>query len=263
MAHCQNAGLSFLIAVLFALLAPVHAARADEHAGHGAPHWEYSGPEGPDHWGDLDPSFAACKNGKSQSPINIDGAKKAALQPIQFDYKPSPLKIINNGHTIQINYDPGSSITVGGKQYSLIQFHFHRPSEEMIHGRQFDMVIHLVHQDSAGNPAVVGILVKSGKENATIQKLWGNLPEKAGKERDAPNVTVDAAQLLPADRNYYSFAGSLTTPPCTEGVSWYLFSSPVEFSAGQIATFAKIYPMNARPTQPANGREILESGLKR
>jgi carbonic anhydrase len=253
----------FLFAsVLFAFALPAQPALAqaqDEHA----PHWSYSGPTGPDHWGDLDPAWKACKNGKRQSPINIEDAKRSDLPGLQFDYKRSPLKIINNGHTIQINYDPGSSITVGGKRYALVQFHFHHPSEEKIRGHQYDMVIHLVHKDSAGNLAVMGLLVKSGKENPTIETLWNNLPKEEGKEKSVPGVSVNAADLLPADRNYYSFAGSLTTPPCTEGVAWMVFDSPVEFSPAQIATFAKIFSMNARPTQATNGREIDESSFKK
>jgi carbonic anhydrase len=249
-------GVFLLILAAFAL--PAHAQGHDDHSRH----WGYSGPGGPDHWGDLDPSYTACKTGMRQSPINIEGAKRSDLPAIQFDYKPTPLKIIDNGHTIQINYDPGSSITVGGKQYALVQFHFHKPSEEKIHGRQFDMVIHLVHKDSAGNLAVIGLLVKSGKENPTIKSLWNNLPKEVGKEAAVAGATVNAADLLPAAHNYYSFAGSLTTPPCSEGVAWMVFATPVEFSAAQIAEFGQIYSMNARPTQPINGREIVESNVK-
>lgn len=262
MNRAREITVCFFAVILLVLAVSATPARAQGHDGH-APHWSYSGPDGPDHWGDLDPAWNACKDGKRQSPINIEGAKKSDLPAIQFDYKPSPLKIINNGHTIQINYDAGSSISVGGKQYSLVQFHFHRPSEEKIHGHQYDMVIHLVHKDSAGNLAVIGLLVKSGKENPVIETLWKNLPKEVGKETPVAGVTVNATDLLPADHNYYSFAGSLTTPPCSEGVAWMVFEAPVEFSAAQIDTFGKIYPMNARPTQPTNGRGIDESSLKK
>ncbi len=227
-----------------------------------AAHWTYSGSHGPSHWGDLEADFATCKIGKRQSPINITAAKKdATLAPIQFDYKPSPLKIINNGHTIRINYAPGSSITVNGKTFPLTQFHFHKPSEEEIAGKKYDMVIHLVHERPDG-AAAVAILVKSGAENPAIQKLWANLPKKEGKETEIEGVAVDAADLLPADRNYYTFDGSLTTPPCGEGVEWFVLTTPVEMSTAQIAAFAKIYPMNARPIEPRNGREIKESEFK-
>jgi carbonic anhydrase len=227
-----------------------------------AHHWSYSGPGGPAHWGDHDPHFALCKDGKRQSPVNIEEARKADLPPIQFDYKPAPLRIINNGHSIQINYGPGSTITIGGKRYGLVQVHFHRPSEEEIGGKHFEMVVHMVHKDHAGDVAVVAVLLKSGNENPFIQKLWDHLPKEAHKEMVVANVTVNIAELLPANQNYYSLAGSLTTPPCSEGVSWYVLKTPVEVSARQVAAFAKFYPDNARPIQPTNGREILESDLK-
>jgi carbonic anhydrase len=258
----RKIALCLFAAVALILTISARPALAQAHDDH-PPHWSYSGPDGPDHWGDLDPAWKVCKDGKRQSPINIEGAKKSNLPAIQFDYKPSPLKIINNGHTIQVNFDPGSSIKVGGKEYSLVQFHFHHPSEEKIRGHQYDMVIHLVHKDSAGNLAVVALLVKKGKENPTIQTLWNNLPAEVGKEHTVPGVSINAADLLPADHNYYSFEGSLTIPACNEGVAWLVFVAPVEFSADQIATFAKIYPMIARPIQPANGREIKESSFKK
>jgi carbonic anhydrase len=225
-------------------------------------HWSYSGDHGPSHWGDLEPDYATCSEGKHQSPIDIKGAKKdASLAPIQFDYKAVPLKVVNNGHTIQINYDAGSSVTVGGKTYPLIQFHFHKPSEEEIAGTKYDMVIHLVHK-LRDRLLVVGILAETGAENPMIKTLWANLPATEGKESEVRGVTINAADLLPADRNYYTFDGSLTTPPCSEGVQWYVIKTPIHLSAAQVGAFAKIYPMNARPIQPSNGREIRESELK-
>jgi carbonic anhydrase len=191
--------------------------------------------------------------------VDIRDAKKSGLPPIQFDYKPSPLKIINNGHSIQINYAPGSFITVGDKRYELRQFHFHHPSEEYINGKSYDMVVHLVHSDSQGHLAVVAVLVKKGSANPMIQKLWDDLPRAEGKEQEPPNAEVNAAGLLPEPLGYYTFDGSLTTPPCTEGVTWYVLKTPLEVSAGQIETFAKLYPHNARPIQPSNGRAIAES----
>jgi carbonic anhydrase len=258
----RKTALCLFAAAVLVLTISARPALAQGHDDH-APHWSYSGPDGPDHWGDLDPAWKICKDGKRQSPIDIEGAKKSDLPAIKFDYKPSPLKIINNGHTIQINLDPGNSIAVGGKQYSLVQFHFHHPSEEKIRGHKHEMVIHLVHKDSAGNLAVIGLLVKTGKENPTIQTLWDNIPKEVGKEKTVPGVNINPADLLPADHDYYSFAGSLTTPPCSEGVAWMVFEAPVEFSATQIATFSKIYSMNARPIQPTNGREIDESSPKK
>jgi carbonic anhydrase len=256
--------IAFLIlaTVMLSTFLCAHDAFAQEHAA-AHPHWSYTGQGAPAHWGDLDPGFELCEGGKRQSPIDIHGARTADLQPIQFDYMPLPLKIINNGHSIQVNVQSGGGIKIGGTQYSLVQFHFHKPSEEEVGGKQFDMVAHLVHRDVAGNLAVVAVLFKSGKENPSIQTLWNNLPPDEGKEYAPRNVKENVSDLLPADQNYYTFAGSLTTPPCTEGVTWYVLRSPVEISPAQIAAFGKFYPNNARPLQPTNGREILASHFKK
>jgi carbonic anhydrase len=234
------------------------AAFAQQHPAGGAPHWSYSGPDGPDHWGDLDPSFAACKTGQRQAPIDIKDAKPADLKPIGFDYKLSPMKIVNNGHTIRVDYEAGSSITVDGKQYPLVQFHFHHPSEEEINGQKFDMVLHLVHVSADGHAIAVGVLLKSGNENPLIRDIWAHIPREVDKEVEFKKIVINAADLLPADRNYYSFDGSLTIPPCGD-VKWFVMKTPVELSPAQIAAFAKLYPDNARPIQPTNGREIEES----
>src|SRR3954468_14252641 len=147
-------------------------------------HWSYQGATGPSHWAAMEHEYATCGAGKTQSPIDIEdsGAKKSELPAIAFDYKPSPLKIIDNGHTVQINYAPGSSITVAGKQYQLVQFHFHKPSEEKINGKPADMVVHLVHRDSDGKLAVVGVLLQAGAANSLIETLWKNVPTQKEKE---------------------------------------------------------------------------------
>ena len=255
---------SILAISTFAFLAAIivaPAAFAQATAAAHAPHWGYSGAEGPSHWAGLDPSFATCKTGKRQSPIDIKGAKKdSSLAPVQIDYKSSPLKIVDNGHTIRVNVAPGSSITVNGTAYTLTQFHFHRPSEEEIAGKKYAMVIHLVNE-RAGGAAVIALLVKTGAENPTVQKIWDNLPKEKDKENEVTGVSINAADLLPADQNYYNFDGSLTTPPCSEGVKWFVMKTPIEMSAAQIAAFAKLYPMNARPIQPTDGREIKESAF--
>jgi carbonic anhydrase len=221
--------------------------------------WTYEGAEGPKRWGDLKPGFATCKLEHKQSPIDIRDPKKTSLPPIQFDYKASPLKIINNGHTIQVNYAPGSFIAVGDKRYELRQFHFHHPSEEHIDGKAYDMVIHLVHADPDGHLAVVAVLLHKGSANPVIQKLWENLPQAEGKEQAVSGVEVNAAALLPEPLGYYTFEGSLTTPPCTEQVTWFVLKTPLDLSAQQVAAFAKLYPHNARPTQPLNGRVVAET----
>ncbi len=231
--------------------------RRPKHGGN--PTWSYSGPCGPAHWGELDDAFAPCSHGRRQSPIDIRRARRADLPPIRFGYKPFSLRIINNGRSIQINAKPGGSISVGRKRYRLVQFHFHKPSEEKIRGRRFAMVVHLVHRDAKGNLAVVAVLLKKGKPSKFIQLLWDHLPPGEGTEYVHKNVKTNAAGILPRRRSYYTYGGSLTTPPCTEGVTWYILKSPVEISAAQIAAFGQFYPHNARPIQPGNGREILES----
>jgi carbonic anhydrase len=245
--------------IRFVVLAAVSIVTASALLAEEEHHWTYQGSTGPTNWATLEHEYATCGTGKTQSPIDIENAvaKKSDLPAIAFDYKPSPLKIIDNGHTIQVNYAPGSSITVQGKQYELVQFHFHKPSEERINGRTYDMVAHLVHRDRDGNLAVVAVLLKTGGSNRLIQTLWDNLPRKKNEENEAKGVEVNAAGLLPANKSaYYTFTGSLTTPPCSEGVAWFVLKSPMSISEEEIIRFGHLYPMNARPTQPLNGREI-------
>ena len=250
-------GLPAVAALLvFCSMCVPYAAMAQEHPAH---EWGYSGSEGPAHWGELTPEFAACKTGHRQSPVNIVGAQSADLPAIQFEYKPSALHIINNGHTIEINYAPGSFIRVGDKRYELKQFHFHHPSEETIKGKRFPMELHLVHSDADGNLAVVSVLLEEGSANPLVETLWGLAPKTAGPEKDDDNLQINVADLLPANRSYFTFAGSLTTPPCTEGVSWFVLKTPVTISKKQVATFAEIYPYDERPTQSLNGRTVLAS----
>ncbi len=226
--------------------------------------WSYEGATGPEHWGDLDVQYATCKIGKEQSPIDIQNVEKTELPAIKFEYQTGPLKyLINNGHTIRVNYHdaPGSGnvLVVGGKRYQLTQFHFHRPSEEYIHGKQYDMVLHLVHEAGDGEVAAVAVLLKVGTANATIQQLWEHMPTTEGKEEEIAGVEINPAGLLPRDTSYYTYIGSLTAPPCTERVAWYVLKTPVEVSAEQISAFAKLYPHNVRPPQPLNGRVVKES----
>jgi carbonic anhydrase len=222
-------------------------------------HWAYDGNDGPNKWAKLDPAYSECKVGHHQSPIDIRHTEKADLPPIQFDYHASPLTIIDNGHTVVVNYAPGSFITVGDHRYQLVQFHFHHPSEEHIYGKGFDMVIHMVHSDASGNPAVVAVLLKPGKVNQTLQAVWDHLPKEKGKEVAVEGITVNAADLLPVDRGYYTFDGSLTTPPCTEPVTWFVLKTPEEISSEEVRVFAKLYPRDARPTQKLEGRVVRES----
>jgi carbonic anhydrase len=225
-------------------------------------HWSYDGAEGPGHWGDLDPAYAACKVGKEQSPIDIQDAQKAELPAIRFEYHSGALKIINNGYTaVRVNYAPGNGnfLIVGDRRYELTQFHFHRPSEEYVHGKAYDMAIHLMHQASDGKVAGVAILLKTGSANATIQQLWEHMPQTAGPEQEIAGVLVSPAGLLPHDTSYYTYMGSLTAPPCSENVTWFVLKTPVDISAEGIRAFAKLYPHDVRPPQPLNGRVVKES----
>ena len=223
--------------------------------------WSYEGARGADHWGDLDPDYAACRDGKEQSPIDIRSAEKADLPALRIEYKSGPLNIINNGYTaVRVDYvHSGDFLIVGDKRYELKQFHFHRPSEEYIHGKPYDMVLHLMHADSDGKVAGVAVLLKTGSANATIQQLWKFMPKTAAKLQEIPGVKVNPAGLLPHDTGYYMYQGSQTAPPCTEGVTWFVLKAPMEISTEQINAFAKLYPHDVRPVQPLNGRVVKES----
>jgi carbonic anhydrase len=219
-------------------------------------HWAYEGKDGPAHWSSLDSTYQACGLGKQQSPIDIRGAVSADLPAIEFHYQPSPLKLVDNGHTVQVTYAPGSSVTIGDKNYQLVQFHFHHPAEETVNGKAYPLVAHLVHASADGHLAVIAVLFTQGQANEVVANVWQHLPAEKEKEATFNDVSVDANGLLPMSRGYYTFGGSLTTPPCTEGVTWVVMKTPVEVSAGQISTFAAKYPHNARPVQPGNGRSI-------
>lgn len=225
--------------------------------------WTYTGPRGAQHWAQLDPSYAAC-NGKQQSPINIRNTVKANLPPLHFEYKSEPLEyLINNGYTVRVNYHDasgaGSALVIGGERYQLIQFHFHHPSEETIDGKHAPMVLHLMHKSASGKVLGVAVLLKEGKPNPTVQQIWNHMPMVKDDEHQIPGVSIDPARMLPPTLGYYSYIGSITAPPCTEGVQWIVLKTPVEVSPAQIAAFAKLYPDDVRPTQPLNGRVIHES----
>jgi carbonic anhydrase len=224
--------------------------------------WSYEGANGPEHWGDLDPEYAACNIGKEQSPIDIRNARKAQLPAIRFEYKSGPLKIINNGYTaVRVNYAPGNGnfLFVGDQRYELTQFHFHHPSEEYIRGKPYEMVAHLMHQSSDGKVAGVAVLLQAGRANAIVQQLWEHMPKTPGKEEVIAGVEVSPAGLLPRDTSYYTYMGSLTAPPCTEGVTWFVLKTPMDISAEEISAFAALYPHDVRPLQPLNGRVVKES----
>jgi len=224
-----------------------------------SPHWGYEGHDGPSHWGQLDKSYATCAAGHKQSPINITDTRKEKLPAIEFSYKPSPLKIVNNGHTVQVNVAEGSEIKIGNDRYKLLQFHVHTPSEEQVKGKSYDMVAHFVHKSDAGQLAVVAVLFEKGKENAALVPVIARLPKQAGPEQNHADVKIDEASILPANKAYYTFEGSLTTPPCSEGVRWLVLKTPVQASAAQFDAFTAIVHHNARPVQALHGRVVKES----
>lgn len=235
-------------------------ATKEEAAHHPAEvHWTYSGKMGAAKWGTLSDKFATCGIGQRQSPIDIREAIRADLTPIEFAYKAVPLSIVDNGHTVQVNAAGAGSIKVDGEIYELLQFHFHKPSEEKINGKAYDMVVHLVHKAKDGRLAVVAVMLQGGKEQKLIRVLWSNLPLEQNKPVAKADVSVDPSLLLPKNRSYYTFTGSLTTPPCTEGVLWLVLKTPMDLSREQIADFGKLYGDNARPIQPRNARVIKGS----
>jgi len=228
-------------------------------AGHA--HWSYSGHTGAGHWADMEEDFQTCKLGKHQSPIDIKtkNVEKANLDPLDFAYTAGGAEAINNGHTVQINLPAAGTATIDHDAYTLVQFHFHTPSEEKINGKAYPLVAHLVHKDAEGKLAVVAVLFKQGKENAALRPVFSHLPHKEGQTA-ALDAGFDPASLLPANHAYYAFSGSLTTPPCSEDVTWRILKTPVEISAAQLHKFQALYKMNARPVQALNGRVVQEGG---
>ncbi|HHT9114792.1 MAG TPA: carbonic anhydrase [Candidatus Wunengus sp. YC65] len=232
-------------------------AKSEEH-GHSI-HWSYEGEYGPEHWGDIKPDYSKCKGGQRQSPVGIALTEKAKLESINVNYYAAPLKIINNGHTIQVNCKNGSYAAIGNKRYELLQFHFHSPSEHKINGRSYAMEAHFVHKGEDGKLAVIGVLMDEGRGNDFIKTLWSNLPKDEGKEHVVTDVKINANQLLPHDMSYYTYAGSLTTPPCSEIVNWIVLKTPIEISKSQIDRFTSIFKNSARPIKSLCGRVVKES----
>ncbi|SFV52907.1 Carbonic anhydrase [hydrothermal vent metagenome] len=225
-------------------------------------HWGYTGHNDPAHWGDLDPKYAECKLGGSQSPININKdiiVETKGLAPINFHYTTSAASVINNGHSVQVNIKPGSFIKIDGKEFELKQFHFHTPSENQIDGKNFPLEAHFVHQAKDGTLAVVAVMFENGKENAIINKIWKKMPHKAGEKVACglPAEMINA--LLPKDKAYYRFDGSLTTPPCSEGVRWFVLKDYSEVSQDEVNEFLHtLHHPNNRPVQPINARKVLQ-----
>ncbi|MGP1394295.1 MAG: carbonic anhydrase [Inquilinaceae bacterium] len=254
-AHAETSSRSGT-ATRTAAAATGHDAKPADRGG-GAPHWAYEGETGPDRWGSLSPDYHLCREGASQSPIDLADPDGAVVHEIDFDYGLTPLRILHNGHTVQLNYEPGSGIEVNGDRFELLQLHFHTPSEHSVAGRRAAMEAHLVHKSESGELAVVGILIEAGDENLALQEMWNEMPREEGPERAQPRILLNARDLLPRGQGYYRYMGSLTTPPCSEGVNWYVMAEPVEASPAQIAAFAEAVGENARPIQPINDRMAL------
>ena len=231
--------------------------------------WGYAAENGPAVWGQLNPEYSLCAEGTHQSPIALVNPTPTELPTILYEYYPATgVDIHHNGHTIEVAYPEGSGIQIDGTHYQLLQFHFHAPSEHTVGGKPFDMEMHLVHESEEGNLAVVGLLIESGHHNPMFDPVWANLPSTPLETQRIENVTVDLDLMLSPNKqrtdeavkafpNTYRYNGSLTTPPCSEGVKWIVLTTPVEMSESQIAAFKAIIHGNNRPVQPLNGRELL------
>jgi carbonic anhydrase len=241
-----------LMILLFTFPAGVLAAAA----GHSV-HWSYEGPGDPSHWGQLDKDYAICGTGKHQSPIDLANAAPKDLTDPELHYQQSELRVLNNGHTVQVNYDKGSFMDVDGQRYDVLQFHYHAPSEHHLNGKAFAAELHVVHKNAEGKLAVVGILLQEGAENAAYQAFLSNLPDHESKEA-AKGAKINVAELLPATHATFRYDGSLTTPPCTEGVRWFVMTTPVNLSHAQLAALEKVFKGNNRPVQPLNDRALTE-----
>ncbi len=223
----------------------------------GSTQWGYFDDIGPEHWGDLSPEFATCKTGKAQSPVNLGRGEPADLRPLQLHYRATSLELVNNGHTVQVNVEPGSWLRFNNKEYELQQFHFHTPSEHEVYARQLPLEIHFVHKSRDGELAVIGVLARfSYRSHMTLHRIWEHLPMATGETSNMGRMHLNPISLLPARHDYLTYQGSLTTPPCSEGVRWIVFQEPVRISERQVRKLVRAVGDNARPVQPLNGRKV-------
>ena len=225
--------------------------------------WSYTGEAGPQSWGELDEEYAACVNGSEQSPINIDFSQAKigeTLVNIDTHYEPASFSFVNDGHTIQVNNSSKKNkMILEETEYRLIQFHFHTPSEHQFNGIQYPMELHLVHQNGKDELAVLGVRIQEGNVNENLQPIWDVLPKEKTEEEVAVNESINLQPLLPQTKSFVHYEGSLTTPPCTEDVKWFVLEQPIDMSKEQIEAFRQIFPDNHRPVQPINEREIMKN----
>ena len=220
-------------------------------------HWGYSGDVAPEHWGSLDNKFHMCSEGKEQSPIDVVATKDVELAPLSINYPQGSKSIINNGHTVQVNIKGGDTLTINGEAYELKQFHFHTPSENHVNGKSFPLEAHFVHATKDGKLAVIAVMFKEGTENPTLNKIIKSFPLEKNKEAKLEFDKDYLDVVMPPKRDYYHFMGSLTTPPCSEQVNWFVLKQPQTASKEQIAAMHKEIGMNNnRPVQATNGRVI-------
>ncbi len=252
----RNVGIAIALIVAAVLWGIAARSQAAETAA-----WSYAGANGPTKWGRLGKENATCGTGQLQSPIDIPDAsvRKGDIPPLLFNYKPVPIHIVDTGNTIQVNYPPGSFVTVSGKRYELVSIDFHKPSEEKVSGKGHDMSVHLVHKGENGKLAIVAVFLDQGNENEVVKTLWKNLPVTKDKEVVVEGTQINALGLLPKNKDYYQYQGSLSKPPCTENVTWLVLKTPTTISGEEIARFGRLYSNNVRPIQPRNDRDIVGS----
>lgn len=233
--------------------APTPAPVPESHA-----HWGYGVGDGSSQWGSMDDAFKTCAEGKMQSPVNISEFMQQDLPKLKVAYADSPLTVGNNGHTLQVKYEPGSKFMSAETIYDLVQFNFRTPSEHYIDGAPYPMELQLIHTTPEGQIAIVAVMIKLGMHNDAIQQIWDYAPAE-GQHVSPEGITIKASDLLPSSGTYYTYTGSLTTPPCSEGVNWHVLQEPIEISLEQLSAFQSMFPNNARPVQPMHGRIVKGS----
>jgi carbonic anhydrase len=238
---------------------------------HAVPHWGYEKDDGPDRWGEMSEAWSACATGQRQSPIDVGNAKPGDIPATTMSFPPVDLHIVHqehvldvldNGHTIQVNYDGGETLSFGEETYQLLQYHFHSPSEHTVDGEHYPMEMHLVHQGDAGKLAVIGVFIEEGEHNHAFDVVWQNLPDEKGEQVHVEDVQIDIDDMLPDSSTSYRYDGSLTTPPCSEDVRWIVMTEPIRLGSGQINAFREVFTGNNRPPQPLNDREVLTDRVR-